>query len=125
MVRGKPVVSVERGLLGLVEGYVIGPGEPGLRAVRGLGEEGYVNWLRFMNTLKRMDRELYEGLAGIYDPLRHTTLPLGELDRVKPMLSREVLDLLEGFIVYRPRKGGFADIPWSKVLALGDAVVVE
>ncbi|MEB3862027.1 MAG: hypothetical protein GSR84_07395 [Desulfurococcales archaeon] len=124
-VRGKPVVSVERGLLGLAEGYVIGPGEPGLRAVRSPGEEGYVSWLKFMNVLKKTDRGLYERLAGVYDPLRHTTLPLGELERVKPLLTREAWDLLEGFIVYRPRRGGFTDIPWSKVLALGDAVVVE
>lgn len=125
-IRGKPVISASRGLLGLVEGYVIGPGEPGVRASRSPGEEGYINWLRFTSAVKSIDRGLYERLANLYNPLQHTTLPASELPRIRELLGGDALQLLEKFVVYRRRRqGDYVDVPWSSVVAVGDAVIVE
>ncbi len=129
--KGKLVLSLSEGILGYAGDIVIGPGEPGLRAYKGMGVEGYINWLAFLSRLKKSGhRELYERLADYRDPLRNTRLDISLLGEVKRLLREleappAVLGLLEQHVDRRPVLGSYRDIPWSKVRKIRDVIIVE
>ena len=126
-VRGKPVISVERGLLGVAQGYVIGPGGAGIRATTGESGEEYINWLGFLNQVKKIDRRLYNRLADRVNPLKHPRLGVDEVKDIMDIIREAGLeDLLERYREAKPsRGGGYIDIPLSSLRSVGDAVIVE
>lgn len=130
-VRGRLVVSLSEGILGYVEDLVIGPGEPGLRVSRSEGVSGYINWLGFLNSLKKRGLlRVYERLAEYRDPLVSPRLDLSLLPRVRELLEElgvvdKVSDLLEEFVVREPLRGSFVDVPWSRVLKVADIVLTK
>lgn len=129
--RDKLVLSLSEGILGYAGDIVIGPGEPGLRAYKGMGVEGYINWLAFLSRLKKSGyRELYERLADYRDPLRDTRLDISLLKEIRRLLGEleappAVVELLEQHVDRRPVAGSYRDIPWSKVRKIRDVVIVE
>lgn len=126
-VSGRLVISRARGLLGAVEEVVFAPGEPGLRVIRGSG--GYLSLLRLASELRRRGlREVYEAVAERWDPYRVPRLGLEHLDELREVLRRAgapepVEDLLTGSLALEGVEQ--EDIPWSTVLKVGDAIVVE
>ena len=129
-IQGRLVVSLSEGILGYVENLVIGPGEPGLRVSRGEGVLGYINWLGFLNSLKKRGFvRVYERLAEYRDPLVSPRLDLSLLPRVRELLKElgvdEAEDWLEEFVVREPLRGSFIDVPWSRVLKVADIVLVK
>ncbi len=129
--RNKLVLSLSEGILGYAGDIVVGPGEPGIRAYKGMGVEGYINWLAFLSRLKKAGhRSLYEKLADYRDPLRSTRLDVSMLGEIKRLLReleapREILELLEQHVDRRPVMGSYTDIPWSRVRKIRDVVIVE
>ena len=127
-IRGKPVISTSRGLLGIVHGYVIGPGGPGLRVGPGVEEIGYINWLGFLDHVKQVNRRLYEELADSIDPYMNPRIPLSRLEGVRSLIKGDdrVEKLLDKYIVLRQVKpGSHVNIPWSDVISIGDAIITR
>ena len=130
-VLGKLVLSLSKGIMGYVGDLVIGPGEVGIRAYKKRGVEGYVNWLAFVSSIRKLGYEsLYHRLVEYRNPYRESRLPLKELEKLKEFLRSEeapceVLNLLEEHVVLKRVGGVFVDIPWSAVKKLGDVIIVE
>ncbi len=128
---GKLVVSKSRGILGYAEEVVCAPKTVGVRVYRSKGCVGYINWINFLTTLKRMGRrELFEELAKFRDPYRFSRIELTLLNDVKKLIEdlgggREVMELLERSVVVEQERREYVDVPLSKVLKVGDVVVVE
>jgi hypothetical protein len=128
-VRGKLVLSRSDGILGISGGLVVGPGELGVRAYRRYGGLGFINWIGFLNSLKKKGMESeYEELAMEWDPLINPRLPLARLREVKRRVS-EISDSLamelEAFIVRSDERALYRDIPWTRVVSVRDAIIVE
>jgi len=125
-VRGKLVISIERGILGVAYGYVIGPGGAGIRAVAGGSSEEYINWLGFLNQVKRVDKKLYNRLADEVNPLKHPRVGIEEIEGLMDMIRGAGLEeLLSRYRETKPsRHGGYIDIPLSSLRSVGDAIVV-
>lgn len=81
-IRGRLVVSLSEGVLGYVEDLVIGPGEPGLRVSRSEGVSGYINWLGFLNSLKKRGFSRY--MRGLLSIVTHLSRP-GLISRSCPV----------------------------------------
>ena len=127
-IRGRPVISPSRGLLGVVHGYVIGPGGPGIRVGLGVEEVGYVNWLGFLNSVRQVNRRLYEELADRVNPYKNPRIPVSMVGGLMELISGDerVSSLLEKFTVLRQsRQQDSIDIPWGDVVSIGDAVIVR
>lgn len=129
--RDRLVVSLSDGVLGYVSDLVVGPGEPGIRVSRGEGVAGYINWLGFLNALKKQGLVgVYERLAEYRDPLVSPRLDLSLLPRVEELLEEvgapsAARRVLEDYVVREPVRGSFIDVPWSRVLKVGDIVLTK
>jgi hypothetical protein len=129
--RGKLVVSLSDGILGYAEEIVIGPGEPGIRVSHGQGVAGYINWIAFLNTLKKRGLiDLYEKLAEHYDPLASPRLDITMLPSIERLLKSlgapsHAKQLLHEHVMSEPLRGSYTDIPWSNVLKIGDIVITK
>lgn len=127
----KLVVSKSRGILGYAKEVVVAPKAVGVRVYRSYGARGFINWISFLTTIKRMGkRELFEKLAQFRDPYRYSRLELSYLNDVKNMImqnkeSRDVINLLDKYVITEEERGDYIDIPLSKVLKVGDIVIVE
>jgi hypothetical protein len=130
-IRGRLVVSLSEGIVGYAEEIVIGPGEPGLRVSHGRGVAGYINWIAFLNRLKKLGyTELYERLAEHYDPLASPRLDISQLPSLEKLLKKleapeRVEQLLREHVVTEPLKGSYTDIPWSNILKVGDIIIAK
>ncbi len=123
-IKGRLVISRSMGVLGYVHGYVIGPGGAGIRA--GSRTSGYVEWLRFLDAVKRIDQDLYKRLVEEIEPLRNPRVGLDEVERVRGLIEEAGLgELLERHIVYKRGERDTHNIPLAKVISFGDAVIVE
>ena len=128
---GRLAVSLSEGILGYVSDIVIGAGEPGIRISRGEGVTGYINWLGFLNALKKQGHlELYERLAEYRDPLVSPRLDLSLLGSVQKLLEEAgapepARRLLEDYVVREPLRGSFVDVAWGKVLKVADIVLTK
>ncbi|MCE4613700.1 MAG: hypothetical protein F7C07_07735 [Desulfurococcales archaeon] len=128
-IRGKLVLSRAEGIVGIAGSIVLGPGEVGIRAYRRYGGLGFINWIGFLNHLKKRGLEKeYEELAAQWDPFTNPRIPLSELARIKERLSsigggleREI----ESYIIRGDEKAIYRDIPWRKVVSVRDAIIVE
>ncbi len=125
-VRGKMVLSVSNGIVGVVEGVVVGIGGIGLRVARSGGDRE-VKWLAFTTALRRRGQDgLAERLAGEIDPYSNPRLKGADAERaarlVEELGSEEALELLAKHTV---ESKDVVDIPWSSVLRVGDAVITE
>jgi len=125
-VEGRPVLSLSGGVLGFAEGVVVGPGEVGVRVRRSAGGRE-VGWLAFISALRRNGKgKLAERLAGEIDPYANPRLTGEAAERavrlVRELGSSEDVELLMKH-VSEPRD--VVDVPWSSVVRLGDAVIVE
>ena len=129
--KGKLVVSLTEGLLGYAEELVAGWGVAGLRVSRGAGARGYVNWIAFLNTLRRRGyTEAYERLAERWNPLQNPRLDvslLGEIRRLLEQLNTppELHELLDQFTVKEPVEGSYIDVPWTSIRRIADIIIVE
>jgi sporulation protein YlmC with PRC-barrel domain len=130
-IRGKLVVSLSEGVLGYAEDIVIGPGTPGLRVSRGQGVMGYINWIAFLNALKRQGYiDVYEKLAEYRDPLTAPRLDISLLPSIERLLvevkaSKKIKSLLEEYIVRQPLRESFKDLAWGRVLKINDIILVK
>jgi hypothetical protein len=130
-IRGKLVVSLSEGILGYAEDIVVGPGVPGLRVSKGQGVMGYINWIAFLNMLKRQGHiGIYERLAEYRDPLTTPRLDISLLPSIENLLAeikapKTVRQLLEENVVRQPLRGAFKDIPWDRILKINDILIVK
>ncbi len=125
-IKGKPVISKSRGLLGLAHSYVVGPGGLGLRVSSGEVVSSYVNWLGFLAHVKRVNSSLYNKLAERIDPYRRPKVPLAELEQLMDYIREGGFEeVLEGYTIRRPEKRHVVDVGWSSVVSVGDAIIVE
>ncbi len=130
-IRGKLVVSLSEGILGYAEDIVIGPGLPGLRVSKGQGVMGYINWIAFLNTLKRQGHiDVYERLAEYRDPLTTPRLDISLLPSIESLLAemkapKTIKKLLEENVVRQPLREAFRDIPWDRILKINDIVITK
>ncbi len=126
LLRGKHVVSLGQGYLGVVEGLALGSGGVALRVSRGSGF--YVAWSWLDRVLRR------EGLVDIAerleeelgDPLRQPRLPLEALRRLREALEplgERASRLLREAV--RAENVVTSYVPWSRVKYTNDVVVVE
>ncbi|MEM2371208.1 MAG: hypothetical protein QW291_01565 [Thermofilaceae archaeon] len=125
-VKGKLVLSISNGIVGAVEEMVIGIGGVGLRVTRSSGGKE-VKWLAFVTTLRRKGQDrLADRLTGEIDPYSNPRLTGGEAEKafklVKELGAEEDVELLAKHTV---ESKDTIDVPWSSVVRIGDAVVIE
>ncbi len=125
-VRGKLVLSLSSGIVGVVDDVVVGAGELGLRVYRAAGARE-LRWLAFINALRKSGRgELAERLAREIDPYAAPRLAGEDAERalelVRALGGGEAERLLSGYLA---ESRDVVDIAWGSVSRLGDAVVVE
>ncbi len=113
-VKGKLVVSLSGSVLGRVLGVVVGPGEPGIRV-----GESVVNWIRLVRGVKRRDVKLGSRLENALDPLKSPKISREDAEAVLGELGVE--EDISSYV----EKGTTRDIPWSRILKIGDVVLVR
>ena len=128
-VRGKLVLHRREGIVGIAGGIVLGPGELWIRAYRRYGGLGFINWIGFLNSLKKkgMERE-DEELAREWDPFTNPRIPVARLGDVKRRISevnKELAGDIDSFIIRGEEKALYRDIPWARVASVRDAIIVE
>ena len=128
LLRGKLCVSLSSGVLGYVEGVVVGPGTLGLRVCRRRGER-VLGWAAFLSRLRSLgEEELYRELAKFRHPLKYSVLKGAEVDEARALLEslrapERVLRAFEEHV--RAGEAACVDVPWGKVKAARDVVIVE
>ena len=127
--KGKLVISLERGIIGYASRLVVGGDEPGIRVLKGKGVAGYVNWIKFISTLRKKGYvELAEKLSEVVDPYKESRIPLERLRKVKTFLEEageEVNKLLEECISREEVQIPFEDIAWKDILKMREVILVE
>ncbi|MEM2216913.1 MAG: hypothetical protein QW731_00865, partial [Thermofilaceae archaeon] len=86
-----------------------------------------VKWLAFVTTLRRKGQDrLADRLTGEIDPYSNPRLTGGEAEKafklVKELGAEEDVELLAKHTV---ESKDTIDVPWSSVVRIGDAVVIE
>lgn len=128
--RGRVVVSISEGILGFVEEIVLKPGDFGLRLDSNIRRRGYIKWKDFLSTLEA------QGLSDLSKYLRGAVSPLDTLDLkyygiVLDTLSRrsgdeKLVKILNNNVVFEEEYiEEYIDISWSRVLKIGDIVVLS
>lgn len=125
-VKGKLMLSLSSGIVGVVGDVVIGAGELGLRIYRATAAKE-LKWLAFINALKKARLEkIAERLAGEIDPYANPRLSGDEaaraLELARKLGGSDVESLLQNYL---SESRDVLDVPWSSVVRLGDAVVVK
>ncbi|MGC9096868.1 MAG: hypothetical protein ACP5II_06895 [Infirmifilum sp.] len=125
-VKGKLVLSLSSGIVGLVEDVVVGAGELGLRVYRASGARE-LRWLAFINALKKANRwEIADALSREIDPYSSPRLTGEDVERALE-LARSIGggDVEELASRYITESRDVLDIAWRTVRRLGDAVITE
>lgn len=121
-VKGKLALSLSQGVLGIVVGIAIGPGEVALRISP---SPSMVNWLRFISEIrKRGYRELEEKLSDLIDPYKNPKISMDKLSLVNRIIEKapeEINTILNSCIEW----GNYIHIPWKNILRVGDIVIVK
>ncbi len=131
LIKGKAVLSLGGGIVGIAGELVVGFGQVGLRAFRKKGSSRVIRWLPFITWLRR---EGYFGIAGkmveIADPYKEPKLPASRFDEVLKVLEDlepppKVIEELSKSVVEVKGEDVYEDVPWSEVLKVGDYVIVK
>jgi len=124
-IAGKLVVSVKGKIVGEAREVVIGVGEPGVRVEK--KGSGTINWIKFIRDLRVENKTLAYKLESTINPFEKPRLPTEKLNDLKKLIlekggsEREAQKLLN---YIEREKSGFEDIPWSKILKIGDVILV-
>ena len=92
---------------------------------------GYINWISFLNTLKKQGHiDVYERLAEYRDPLTTPRLDISLLPSIESLLAemkapKTIKKLLEENVVRQPLREAFRDIPWDRILKINDIVITK
>jgi len=128
-IRGKHVVSLTKGYLGVGREIVVGPGGVGLRIEKISVGLKYIVWIKFLNDLKQRGMlDIYNKLANIRDPLKYRRIDLKEYDRLleemeKAGIPRNIIDDIDKYIEVESGRSIYIDLPWNNILYINDIII--
>ena len=128
---GKLLLSLSRGILGVIGEVTVGFGAPGLRAFLKRSRDREVLWISYLRALRRLGlTSLVDRLYEYADPYKFPRLPGEKLREVREILREanapeEAYRLLDEHIKILGGERVYIDIPWPSVIKVGDAVICE
>lgn len=128
--RGRVAVSVSEGILGFVDEIVFKPGDYGLRLDSNIRRRGFIKWSGFLTILETQGyADLSKYLKGAVSPL--DTLDLKYYGLITSILSKQnaddkVVKALNDTVVFEEEYvEEYIDISWSRILKIGDIVLLS